>query len=998
MLASRLTRLTSLLALALFSPCVFAATPAFTLVSTTPTTFASTTLGQSSSVQNIQVTTTRAVTISSVSIAASVGSKQEFVLGTVSGCTTNGSASTASGTTCTIPVTFTPAYPGVRNQTLSITDSTGLVFTVGLSGTATGPQGILMPGTVSTTGGIGGGYNYTGDGGAVGSATFSAPYNIYLDASSNLYLADEVSGNVRVVYQGGASLACLIEIENPAMFGLASGTTSCAGATSAPVAGYIYTIGGDPTQYSTTVTAHVKGSDDNRLATAIAATTGTLNSPAGVAVDGYGNVVIADYNAYKIRVIFSGGSTMSCLIEINNPTLFGLSSGATSCSGATSAPVPGYIYTLIGGTGTSTAGASGDGGLGNSALMTYAAAVAISPSGDIYFLDDSTQSARTSRLRVIYAGGATTAALITAENPTVTSPQIGYVYKIAGGTFASTGDGALASSGGLLYGRGLVMDADGNLLFTDESTTSGSQTAKIRVVYVGGTRMASLIALENAGATAKLGYIYTIAGYPTSGATGSGYSGDGGLATAALMTLPYSLTLDPAGDIYISDYSGYRIRKVSTYDGTINTYAGNGTHALLNGNALTVAELYAPYGIGWASNGVLYFSEPSVYRIRQISNTAAAITFTTAAPVGNQSETEVVYETNVGTSAMTLSAITPSTNFGVVASGSTLYSDCTSTTVLQPGQTCAIGVAMVPTTGGTLTGTLTVTDNSLGSSTATQTVSLTGTSAIQTATALTTSSTNADLGSTITFTATVTTVAGQNTTGAATLTGSVAFTNTSTNPITTLGTVAIDPTTGVAAVQTSSLAAGTSTIKATFTPTAGIGYSGSSATLTQVVTAPALTIVTTTPGVAVVTGQTTTASFTITSVGGYAGSIAASCNSLSANVTCSFSPSTTTVSGNGTKTVTLTIGTTGSAALTHADRNGIEFAGLFGTGLLLCLVRRKRLPMLLAGLMTVTLAMGITGCSSTSTTASRGTFNVNAVFTDGTTTTTIPITVSVLGK
>jgi hypothetical protein len=969
---------------------VAATTPEFTLVNIAATSFPATVVGQSSTAQTIQITTTKALTIANIAIALSVNGHQEFSVGTVTGCTVN--SITPANTTCSIPVTFSPTYSGLRIQTLTVTDSTGLVFSVGLYGYANGPQGVLSPGNVLTTSGASGGYYYSGDGGAAANARLSAPYNIVVDAMNNVYIADEVSGNVRVIYQAGAELACLIEVEEPTLFGLTIGVTSCAGATSAPVTGDIYTLGGDPTPYVTATSTHLKGSDDNRVATTITATTSTLNSPAGIAVDGYGNVVIGDYNAYKMRVIYAGGASMACLIEIENPTLFGLATGATSCTAATSSPTPGYIYTLLGGTGTSTPGATGDGGLANIATMTYAAATAISQSGDIFLVDDSTQAARTSRIRVIYNGGASAAALITAENPTVTAPVVGDVYKIAGGMFSSTGDGGLASSGGLLYARGLVLDSDGDLLFTDESTTSGSQTAKVRVVYGGGARMATLIGLENSGVTAKLGYMYTIGGSPTSGATGVGYSGDGGLATSALLTLPYSLTIDPAGDVYVSDYSNYALRKIDANDGKITTFAGLHTQGVTAGNALTTATLWNPYGMAWGAGGTLFFTDPGVYRIRSVSSTANPITFTVAAPVGNQSETEVLYESNTGTTAMTITAITPTINFAAVPSGSTVASDCTSTTVLQPGQTCAIGVAMVPTTGGTLTGTLTVYDNSLNLTGNSQSVTLTGTSAIQTSTFVITSNADADLGTNLTFTATVAIASGQNTAGAAALTGNVVFTA----GTIALGSAAIDAN-GVATVSYSTLPAGTYSIKATFTPTA-TGYSGSSGTTPQVVVAPIFSVTTSTPGIAIVTGQSGTAIFSITTVGGYVGTVSASCAApLPADITCSFSPKSITATADGVNTVTLTINTAATTAAL-SQKMGITFAIPFAAIALFLFPRRRRLASALLLVLLAVSAGTLAGCSNGTNSAARGTFNINAVFTDGITSVTVPVTVSVLGK
>jgi sugar lactone lactonase YvrE len=108
------------------------------------TSFPTTAIGSSAGVQNVLIETTATETITSISVPVSQGGFQEFSVGAITGCTTG--ASNPSGTTCTIPVTFTPAYPGLRQLPLQVVTSAGNV-SFGLQGTGIGPQVALTPGS-----------------------------------------------------------------------------------------------------------------------------------------------------------------------------------------------------------------------------------------------------------------------------------------------------------------------------------------------------------------------------------------------------------------------------------------------------------------------------------------------------------------------------------------------------------------------------------------------------------------------------------------------------------------------------------------------------------------------------------------------------------------------------------------------------------------------------------------------------------------------------------
>jgi hypothetical protein len=107
--------------------------------------------------------------------------------------------------------------------------------------------------------------------------------------------------------------------------------------------------------------------------------------------------------------------------------------------------------------------------------------------------------------------------------------------------------------------------------------------------------------------SAATGLISTVAGNGT-----MGYSGDGGLATNAEINA-YDLAVDAAGNIYIDDGGNNRIRKVSASTGIISTVAGNGTVGYSgDGGAATSAQI-DPFGLAVDAGGNIYFGNDGIY-------------------------------------------------------------------------------------------------------------------------------------------------------------------------------------------------------------------------------------------------------------------------------------------------------------------------------------------------------------------------------------------------
>lgn len=138
-------------------------------------------------------------------------------------------------------------------------------------------------------------------------------------------------------------------------------------------------------------------------------------------------------------------------------------------------------------------------------------------------------------------------------------------------------------------GGRLLYDPDGNLLFADSANHVVRRLAPD-------------------------GRVTRIAGVPGE----SGYSGDGGPATAAHLNHPTDLALADDGTLYLSDVYNHCIRAIAP-DGTIDTLAGRcGEHGFEgDGAEPRAALLKLPMGIEWA-DGMLYIADSGNDRIRSI--------------------------------------------------------------------------------------------------------------------------------------------------------------------------------------------------------------------------------------------------------------------------------------------------------------------------------------------------------------------------------------------
>lgn len=521
----------------------------------------------------------------------------------------------------------------------------------------------IQPGEIATIAGTGA-YEYSGDGIAAISAELEYPNGVAVDSSGKIYIADTYNQRIRVVDTSGV-ISTVAGNGTPAYGGdggpAIQANLQFPDGVAVDAAGRIY-IADTSNQrirlvdtsgnISTVVGTGAQGS----VGDGGPAIQAELDNPVAVAVDGSGNLYIADLDNQRIRFVntgaqavvvagvtiqpgniatvagagtqgFSGDGGPMLKAELNNPNGLAvngsgnlyiadtdnqrirLANTGSKVAAAGNAPVqPGEIATIAG---NGTLSYGGDGGSAVGASLYDPEDVAIVPGGALYVADLDNQ-----RIRLVNIGEKA----LTAANVTV---QPGNIATVAGvGTQGFSGDGGPAAKAELYNPVSVAADGSGNLYIAD------LDNQRIRFVNTG-TK-----AVTVAGVTVQPGAIATVAGAGT-----QGYSGDGGPATQAQLNNPNGVVVDAAGNLYIADTDNQRIRVVNTgskpvtlasvtvQPGNIATLAGTGKKGYGgDGGSPLGAEFHFPIGLAVDASGNLYIADTNNDVIRVVSTGTAAIT------------------------------------------------------------------------------------------------------------------------------------------------------------------------------------------------------------------------------------------------------------------------------------------------------------------------------------------------------------------------------------
>jgi sugar lactone lactonase YvrE len=139
------------------------------------------------------------------------------------------------------------------------------------------------------------------------------------------------------------------------------------------------------------------------------------------------------------------------------------------------------------------------------------------------------------------------------------------------------------------------------------------------------------------------------------GTGGTGFSGDGGPALGATFNFPIAIALDPAQNMYIADMGNARVRRIDAQTGIIKTVAGNGTSGFTP-DGLPASNIAQQFGIGVDHAGNLLISEYSNSRIRRVDPATGIIS--TVAGNGNPDFTgDGIAAVNAGVGKVGMNAV-----------------------------------------------------------------------------------------------------------------------------------------------------------------------------------------------------------------------------------------------------------------------------------------------------------------------------------------------------
>jgi sugar lactone lactonase YvrE len=481
---------------------------------------------------------------------------------------------------------------------------------------------IAANGTITTVAGTGV-RGFRGDGGPATAARLDDPRGLALDSAGNLYVADSGNKRVRKIDAAGRISTSATMAREPASVALhpngnllvAPGPGNTVVETARNGASSIFAGGGLAPP-----------------SLVVPATSAELGRPIHVAAGPAGNVYITDNDNMRIRVVDSTG---------------------TIHTWAGSDPPRGEAK---------YGDFSGDNGYASNAGLSRPVGVSFDAAGNGYIADRGNHRVRrvdTNGVISTIAGGnalrRTASCCISGEDGRAASAQLGRPGGLAVApnrnvvlvdqdnysVHVVAPDGTIKRLGGLNRLNcacddlpNTTRDARDRLIEQPRSVTTGANGA----VYI------DEFDRDEFHGIGDYGFVHRIDYHPERGdqlpvlttVAGSGFAHDapdGGKATEGNVRRPGGLALDRAGNLYLGETDGHRVRRI-TPSGVITTIAGTGTAgARGDGGRATAAQLRSPEDVEVATNGSLYVADTGNHRVRKID---ASGTITTVAGTGRK--------------------------------------------------------------------------------------------------------------------------------------------------------------------------------------------------------------------------------------------------------------------------------------------------------------------------------------------------------------------------
>jgi Dockerin type I domain/NHL repeat len=512
---------------------------------------------------------------------------------------------------------------------------------------------ITPAGVVTTLAGTAG---WQGSADGTGSAArFRYPSGVAVDGSGNVYVADSLNHTIRKITPAGV----VTTLAGTALSsGSADGTGSAArfnsprgvavdGSGNVYVADfYNHTIRKITPAGVVTTFAGTAGSVGSADGTGSAARFGNLT---GVAVDGSGNVYVADTFSYTIRTItpagvvttLAGGSWGSAdgtgsAARFDNPSgvaVDGSGNVYVADGGTIRTITPAGVVTTLAGTAPVAASADGS---GSAARFSIPYGVAVDGSGNVYVGDTNNETIRT----ITPAGVVTTLA--------GTAPV------------AASADGT-GSAARFYYPSGVAVDGSGNVYVADEGNNTIRKITPAGVVTTLAGTAGSSGSADGTGSAARFYYpsgvavdgsgnVYvadelnhtirtiTPAGVVTTLAgTALSYGSADGTGSAARFRYPSGVAVDGSGNVYVADEGNSTIRKI-TPAGVVTTLAGTaGSGGSADGTG-SAARFSNPWGVAVDGSGNVYVADTYNSTIRTITPAGVVTTLAGTAPVAGSAD------------------------------------------------------------------------------------------------------------------------------------------------------------------------------------------------------------------------------------------------------------------------------------------------------------------------------------------------------------------------